>query len=180
MFALSDCLSLTLPVEYSATTKGLRWLIPRQKLPWTKDHSEHGYSHSYQAVARHTRKSGDSTIKLHAGEEMEHSLDLHPTNFSKSLHQGLPLPVNIYPKSNRPVTHQNVTIKNTPYGLTLSSDEYYTYFLVSVAYICASRIFIFIFKTELIYSLLAARRTHVCEYCSQKIGEIHRVGLLHA
>ncbi|XP_017230653.1 uncharacterized protein LOC108205273 isoform X1 [Daucus carota subsp. sativus] len=129
VFALSDCLSLTLPVEYSATTKGLRWLIPRQKLPWTKDHSEHGYSHSYQAVARHTRKSGDSTIKLHAGEEMEHSLDLHPTNFSKSLHQGLPLPVNIYPKSNRPVTHQNVTIKNTPYGLTLSSDEYYTYFL---------------------------------------------------
>ncbi|XP_074334059.1 uncharacterized protein LOC141671666 isoform X2 [Apium graveolens] len=40
VFALSDSLSLTLPVEYSTTTKGLLWLIPRNKLPWTKENSQ--------------------------------------------------------------------------------------------------------------------------------------------
>lgn len=136
VFALSDCLALTWPVEYSATTKGLRWLIPRNNLPWTKENSQNEYNHSYQAVARHTRKFSDSSIEIHAGEEMDHSIDLYATKFSNPLHQQLPLPLNIYPKSNRPVTQQNVTMKNTPYGPTLSSDEYYTYFLVSTNYIC--------------------------------------------
>lgn len=136
VFALSDCLSLTLPVEYSATTKGLMWLIPRDKLPWTKDNSQNGYNRSYQALARHTRKFSDSTLEFHAGKGMEHSIDMNSTNFSNPLNEGLPLPVNFYPKSNWPVTQKNVTIKNTPYGLPLSSDEYYTYFLVSTIYIC--------------------------------------------
>lgn len=135
VFALSDSLSLTLPVEYSATTKGLLWLIPRNKLPWTKENLQIRYNHSNQAVATHTRKFNDSTIKFHAGEAMDHSIELKITNFSNSLHKGLPLPVNIYPRSSWPVAQQNVTIKNTPYGLPLSSDEYYTYFLVSAIYL---------------------------------------------
>ncbi|BBH00535.1 hypothetical protein Prudu_010547 [Prunus dulcis] len=37
VFVLSDWLSVNQPIEYLETTKGLRWLIPRQKLPWKKD-----------------------------------------------------------------------------------------------------------------------------------------------
>lgn len=34
VFAFSDWLSASLPIEYSETTRGLRWLIPHAKLPW--------------------------------------------------------------------------------------------------------------------------------------------------
>lgn len=34
VFAFSDWLSVSLPIEYRETTKGLRWLIPHAKLPW--------------------------------------------------------------------------------------------------------------------------------------------------
>lgn len=34
VFAFSDWLSVSLPIEYRETTRGLRWLIPHAKLPW--------------------------------------------------------------------------------------------------------------------------------------------------
>eukprot|EP01018_Ginkgo_biloba_P013824 Gb_22704 [translate_table: standard] len=37
VFAFSDWLSVSLPVEYHETTRGLRWLIPHAKLPWEND-----------------------------------------------------------------------------------------------------------------------------------------------
>ncbi|KAE8723136.1 putative Fasciclin-like arabinogalactan protein [Hibiscus syriacus] len=35
--AIANWLLADQPIEYSETTKGLRWLIPRQKLPWKKN-----------------------------------------------------------------------------------------------------------------------------------------------
>jgi hypothetical protein len=34
VFAFSDWLSVSLPIEYRETTRGLRWLILHAKLPW--------------------------------------------------------------------------------------------------------------------------------------------------
>ncbi|KAJ0988854.1 hypothetical protein J5N97_007210 [Dioscorea zingiberensis] len=39
VFALSDWYSTNLPAEYSEVMKSLRWLIPREKLPWNKETS---------------------------------------------------------------------------------------------------------------------------------------------
>lgn len=134
VFVLSDWISVTLPVEYSATTQGLRWLIPREKLPWKRERSPIWSNHSYPAGGRHGTKYGGIAIGFHAGERMYHSFDFSSINFSIPLHQGLPFPIEIYPKSIWPHELRNVTIRNTPYGLPLSSSEYFMYFLVSIFY----------------------------------------------
>lgn len=37
IFALSDWLSVSLPIEYREVTSGLQWLIPHVKTPWQRD-----------------------------------------------------------------------------------------------------------------------------------------------
>lgn len=37
IFALSDWLSVSLPIEYREVTSGLQWLIPHVKTPWQHD-----------------------------------------------------------------------------------------------------------------------------------------------
>ncbi|KAL3696418.1 hypothetical protein R1sor_010494 [Riccia sorocarpa] len=39
VFALSDWLAVSLPVEYRETTRGLRWLIPHVNPPWQDQHN---------------------------------------------------------------------------------------------------------------------------------------------
>ncbi|BBN01488.1 hypothetical protein MPTK1_2g07770 [Marchantia polymorpha subsp. ruderalis] len=39
VFALSDWLAVSLPVEYRETTRGLRWLIPHVNPPWQSQHN---------------------------------------------------------------------------------------------------------------------------------------------
>ncbi|KAF6150086.1 hypothetical protein GIB67_002868 [Kingdonia uniflora] len=45
VFVLSDWISAHLPIEYSETIKGLRWLIPREKIPWKKTQTSLWYNY---------------------------------------------------------------------------------------------------------------------------------------
>lgn len=132
MFVLSDWISVTLPVEYSATTQGLRWLIPREKLPWKRERSPIWSNHSYPVGEQHGAKFGAISIGVHDGRRKYHSFNFNSINFPTPLHQRLPFPIEIYPKSHWPHELQNVTIRSTSYGLPLSTSEYFTYFLVSI------------------------------------------------
>ncbi|WCJ27462.1 hypothetical protein M5689_009205 [Euphorbia peplus] len=100
VFVLSDWLSVNHPIEYSETTGGLRWLIPRGKLPWKKHNTSTWHNHFYMA------------------EELSYS----------SLPYRPPLVTEI--DSNFGWLRQhNLSMKSGPYGLPLSSREYFTYFL---------------------------------------------------
>lgn len=52
VFVLSDWLSDRLPVEFSETTRGLRWLIPREKLPWKRKSSSMWPNHLLPTEAK--------------------------------------------------------------------------------------------------------------------------------
>ncbi|KAH9743466.1 hypothetical protein KPL70_003314 [Citrus sinensis] len=56
VFVLSDWFLANQPIEYSETTKGLRWLIPRQKLPWRNDSASVWPNHVYLAKERLTEQ----------------------------------------------------------------------------------------------------------------------------
>ncbi|TXG54876.1 hypothetical protein EZV62_020132 [Acer yangbiense] len=127
VFVLSDWLTANQPIEYSETTKGLRWLIPRQKLPWRKDSASLWPNHVYFAKEKLLMQFGHLSIG-YAYRRSYHQAGLNLTNSSYTQHQ-LFFPTAIDPKFGWPYGHRNLSMKNTPYGLPLSSNEYFTYFL---------------------------------------------------
>ncbi|KAL6994478.1 hypothetical protein U1Q18_012582 [Sarracenia purpurea var. burkii] len=125
VFVLTDWLSISLPVEYSDTTKGLRWLLPREKLPWKKKTSSMWPNHLTNFVIKESLLSTRSPHHNPAN----HAYELNLTNFSSDLQEGPSFPVEIYPKNGWHQGQQNVTMRNILYGLPLGSIEYFTYFL---------------------------------------------------
>ncbi|KAA8548236.1 hypothetical protein F0562_004503 [Nyssa sinensis] len=113
VFVLADWLSVSLPLEFSETTKGLRWLLPRGKLPWEKESSSIWPNHLYLSVAKLAAKMSGLSIGFPSHERAYHSYELTSTNISS------------YPQDGQ----HNVTVKNIPYGLSLDASEYFTYFL---------------------------------------------------
>ncbi|KAJ6302233.1 hypothetical protein OIU77_016342 [Salix suchowensis] len=117
VFVLSDWLSSSHPIEYSETTKGLRWLIPRQNLPWKDDGSSIMPNHVYMA---------EEDLRIL-------SLEYHNwfnTNSTKSSNMEDQLPFQTEINLNFGWRHgYNTSMKSTPYGLPLNSREYLTYFL---------------------------------------------------
>ncbi|XP_065878867.1 uncharacterized protein [Euphorbia lathyris] len=123
VFVLSDWLSVNHPVEYSETTEGLRWLIPRGKLPWKKHNTSTWHNH------------------FHLSEELSYPLSpVFPYHkrpnpgFDMNLTDSLSLldpPAFVMEiDSNFGWLHQhNLSMKSGPYGLPLNSREYFTYFL---------------------------------------------------
>ncbi|KAJ7525686.1 hypothetical protein O6H91_17G061800 [Diphasiastrum complanatum] len=66
MFAFSEWMTVSLPVDYCETVKGLNWLIPHRKLPWEKQQTESfavdaippgvlGLSQSKKSLVQHRR-----------------------------------------------------------------------------------------------------------------------------
>ncbi|KAM1769804.1 hypothetical protein ACFX11_044822 [Malus domestica] len=108
VFVLSDWLPVNQPIEYLETTKGLRWLIPRQKLPWKKDNSS-DWPHQE---------------KLETTTSTE--IDICFTN-SSYMWYDIPVPIEVYPKSGW--LHGQHSMRMPPYGQPLNSNEYFTYFL---------------------------------------------------
>ncbi|KAL5797191.1 hypothetical protein ACOSQ2_002011 [Xanthoceras sorbifolium] len=127
VFVLSDWLTANQPIEYSETTKGLRWLIPRQKLPWRKDSASLWPNHVYLAKEKLSKQFGQLSIGS-TYKRFYHQVGLNLTNSSYRQHQLL-FPTAIDPKFGWPYGHHNISMKNTPYGLPLNSNEYFTYFL---------------------------------------------------
>lgn len=136
VFVLMDWISVSLPIEYSETTKGLRWLIPREKVIWRKE--------SYSVWPTHFYLEKKPVIK---------------SNFSSSSSIGLPVPGFIDPKIGW-VGHGNISTSSPSYGLPLGSSEYFTYFLVSMSSI-QRKILRYEFSLNKLCLLIAARRAVV-------------------
>lgn len=103
VFVLSDWILSEPPIEYSETTRGLRWLIPRQKLPWKKNSSSVWPNH----IGWFKGSTPENSIK-HFNVPREPEL-LNVTDQIRGLN--------------------NMSKENTPYGLPLHPNEYFTYFL---------------------------------------------------
>ncbi|CAK7328314.1 unnamed protein product [Dovyalis caffra] len=117
VFVLSDWLSASHPIEYSETTKGLRWLIPRQKLPWKDGGASMLPNHVYLA---------EENLRIL-------SLGYHNwfnTNLTNSSNVEEQLSFRTGIDLNFGWRHGYYTsMKSTPYGLPLNSREYFTCFL---------------------------------------------------
>lgn len=135
VFVLADWISVSLPAEYSETTKGLRWLLPREKLPWKKKSSSMWPGNLHMSETKLEMEEGHSSIGIPYNTKADRAYQPNLTTFSSNLQQGLTTPSIIYPKSGWLPGQQNITMKNIPYGLPLRSNEYFTYFLVSINFI---------------------------------------------
>ncbi|GMP30080.1 hypothetical protein CsSME_00004910 [Camellia sinensis var. sinensis] len=129
VFVLADWLSDSLPVEYSETTKGLRWLLPREKLPWKKESSSMWPNHLYLTETKLVMKENHLPIGFLSHKRAYHAYEQNLAFSSYYLQEGLPFPTEIYPKSGELPQQHNITMKNIPYGLPLDSKEYFIYFL---------------------------------------------------
>lgn len=116
VFVLSDWLLADQPIEYSETTKGLRWLIPRQKVPWKKNGRLLWPNNVYLDLGRFLKRP----------RRAYHEIGL--INWSY-MPQKLLFPTEIDPKFQG---RHNISKENTPFGLPLSSNEYFTFFLVGI------------------------------------------------
>lgn len=123
VFVLSDWLSSNQPIEFSETTKGLRWLIPHQKLPWEKDDTSVWSNHVNDMV---NEKFITSSFRgLISNEVAELPFSATNTSFTR------PIQESFDPKTGLFHIHHNMSLRNNPYGQSLDSKEYFTYFLVS-------------------------------------------------
>ncbi|KAK1319183.1 hypothetical protein QJS10_CPB04g00253 [Acorus calamus] len=105
VFVMSDWISVNLPKEYSETMKGLRWLIPRGKLPWKAK----GTSNSAQNPSTNHPivKYGNSKQGPGLNGNGEHSINIYNSSLSELI----------------------IGVKDTSLGPPLISEEYFTYFL---------------------------------------------------
>ncbi|XP_050233814.1 uncharacterized protein LOC126682252 [Mercurialis annua] len=123
VFVLSDWFPVNHPIEYSETTKGLRWLIPRQKLPWKEDGSSTWPNHVYLAEQGFYRLPLGYPYHLKADPWFDRNLtdSSHLQDQLSSLNKMDP---------NFSWLHEHsMSMKNSPFGLPLDAREYYTYFL---------------------------------------------------
>ncbi|PON61303.1 Transmembrane protein [Parasponia andersonii] len=123
VFVLSDWLSVNQPIEYSETAKGLRWLIPHQKLPWKKDSASVWPNHIYLAEEELATKLSNIPEGWPLNKKTSDAIDSCLTNISCARLK------DIEPKPGWLYGQHNVSNKKAPYGLALDSKEYFIYFL---------------------------------------------------
>ncbi|XP_039009849.1 uncharacterized protein LOC120138461 [Hibiscus syriacus] len=100
VFVLSDWLLADQPIEYSETTKGLRWLIPRQKLPWKKNDCSFWPNNVYLDQGRFLKRSARAY----------HDIQFISPSY---MPQKLQFPTEYDPKFNG---RRNISKENTPLG----------------------------------------------------------------
>ncbi|KAF5206955.1 transmembrane protein [Thalictrum thalictroides] len=125
VFVFSEWILMNQPIEYSETTNGLRWLIPREKLPWKKENvANHDFPGRHNKLSMKPRtlsvgffdkKGGDHTMELNSNSSS------HLQNFQS--------PIELAPEVGRPNGQQNISMRSTSYGELLQSYEYSIYFL---------------------------------------------------
>lgn len=124
VFVLSDWFSASLPIEFSETTKGLRWLIPRERLPWKKESPSSWPNHFFLAEKKFTMEFSCLSVELPSPEKAYQSVDFNLTNLQPPARTG--------PKDYWFREH-NISMENVPYGSPLNFSEYLIYFLVSIS-----------------------------------------------
>ena len=89
-------------------------------------------NHLYQTETNLVMQESHLSIGVPYRKRAYHAYELNSTNFSSYSQEGHHFPTEIDPKSGWLQGKQNITVKNIPYGLPLGSNEYFTYFLVSI------------------------------------------------
>lgn len=126
VFALTSWFSTDQCIKYSETTRGLRWLIPRRKLPWKKFDT---WSSILEREQFAWRSNG-----MFEGEHSYYNRDRRQNdlmNLSYIDHK-LSFQTENTTKSGWLYNQHNISKTSTLYGLPLNSVEYFTYFLVSL------------------------------------------------
>ncbi|CAN1817520.1 hypothetical protein LINPERHAP1_LOCUS28074 [Linum perenne] len=108
VFAMSDWFSANHPIQYSETIKGLRWLIPRGKLPWRKGQSSMWPNHDRLAEG----------IEGPVAFQFPNSYGAH-RNYSE----------NVISYGVDGFQGQDISARRPQYGQPLNPAEYFTYFL---------------------------------------------------
>lgn len=124
VFVFSDWLSVSLPIEYSETTKGLRWLIPREKLPWkTEDISMWPQYPSAYEVSRkismdYRGMSGGYSFSVMG---MKYSVGFNSSCIASLLQNKMPSPNHAAPL---PIISKHYGIRGWPTKVPTSSFQY--------------------------------------------------------
>ncbi|XP_024031820.1 uncharacterized protein LOC21394057 [Morus notabilis] len=119
VFVLSEWLSVTQPIEFSESAKGLRWLIPHQKLPWKHDSASVWPNYIYLTE----EKLGKKFSTVSENKTATYQVDSCLKNIS------CPQSTEIEPTTGWLHGQYNISLKKAPYGLPLDTKEYFIYFL---------------------------------------------------
>ena len=109
IFALSDWLSVSLPIEYREVTSGLQWLIPHVKTPWQHDQPTNTKSEFERKVV-----TGIPSVVENPFRGRRRLFAMGNTLVSNLEHRGRMLGTN-----------------TTVYGPAFGRDDYELYFLVT-------------------------------------------------
>uniref|UniRef100_A0A7N1A4A1 Bacterial Ig-like domain-containing protein n=1 Tax=Kalanchoe fedtschenkoi TaxID=63787 RepID=A0A7N1A4A1_KALFE len=110
---LSDWFSDGLPVEFSETTRGLRWLLPHRQLPWREEKAS-----TWPHLLHRSEEDVNSSF---SGLLMGYPALVPPHQFPNSTDQGA---------GHKWLDGEfNVSVERTPFGQQLDSSEYFIYFL---------------------------------------------------
>ncbi|KAF9625909.1 hypothetical protein IFM89_027686 [Coptis chinensis] len=126
VFVLSDWISVSLPISYSETTKGLRWLIPHEKLPWKKEKIQNNDSPGQHYKL--SLKARNFSFGHHYEKETDLTKELN-LNTSSYLEPKFPSTTDLALEVNKLHGKQNLSMISKPYGKPLESNEYSIYFL---------------------------------------------------
>lgn len=157
VFVLSDLFSANHPIEYSETTKGLTWIIARQKLPWNRDRASTWPNYIYLAEENLAGKLS-GLVNGRSSHEMPHQpIGINMTN-SSSTQPERPFPIEIDPMSAWLHGKHDISFKSTAFGLPLDSNEYFIHFLVCIHFLLVCCIM----RTFLNWSNLSCREESRC------------------
>lgn len=134
MFVLSNWILANQSIEYSETARGLRWLIPHQRLPWKRNSTSNWPNHFYDVTDEITKLSNFS-LNFPSKERYHHRTDLNFSKYSSYRVDEPHTPIKTHPKPGWLHELQNKSMEST-YGLPLNLNEYLTYFLVSISILC--------------------------------------------
>lgn len=179
-------------------TRGLWWLIPRERLPWNKDTLPIWSNHSqFEGSADHLEKNARDYISkeerrlfsyVHSSEyrfsstpplvRQSHDDAVERIRFAKygNVHQSDLVQKDIRSKLGVLSGQQNSDIASVASVPPLSSEEYFIYFLVRIWLYLPFYFHLYIHLNCSIYILNTERRTFICCKCCKKAGELWRVG----
>ncbi|CAM8999993.1 unnamed protein product [Rhodiola kirilowii] len=128
VFLLSDWFSDNLPVEFSETTKGLRWLLAHNQLPWSNEKNSTWPHHLHQSE-QHGNNSFSGLLLGYPSLAPPHQ-HLNSTNSSWPQEgRELPVPTD-HGAENKWLNGQDIVgMRGIQFGQPLDSSEYFIYFL---------------------------------------------------
>ncbi|KAL6011560.1 hypothetical protein ACLOJK_002008 [Asimina triloba] len=119
VFVFSDWTSVSLPIEYSETTKGLRWLIPREKLPWKHEDTQVWPTYPYEGATKLLlRHRGLFNKSSSNSEAIKHGFNLNSSCITSLFKDHLQPPKGA---ATLPILPNHARVHEMPAGVPMSS-----------------------------------------------------------